>query len=453
MAAHPGPGRQDAGDAAGRPAGDPAVVLSFLHALFAGTSGWIELRCFSSGKERTGAASYWFETVEALTASLPEIRAFAERRGLTASLGVLPRQSRSGRAADTSPGRAAWADLDFKAVAEAEARRRIDGLGARRPSVVISSGHGLHLYWLMRDGVEPAVLVSLCRRLGAVLGADACHDAGRVLRMPGTLNLKECWEGDSYRFDATKARPCFLESMDTSRLFDPGDFADLPEPPPSVPRARSARVNRTIGDLPAPVRELITRDTRLAALWYSKGKSQGDTSNSGYDASFALALARKGVIDPDTLDAAVAARPVTGATIARCHRAIRRTVDWALSRVVKEQGAPEPPPDGWFERFLVDVEEGRRSRADLGRVLAGTSRFVQMPQRHLLAVMLGGSVSGGWARGVLCPRCANSSVGWAIPPGGQARCAVCASRWTLEKLCVVCGVDVLATMSPMFADS
>ncbi len=72
----------------------------------------------------------------------------------------------------------------------------IDGLAAA-PSVIVASGGGYHCYWLLR---EPFVLASdedreRARRLQAawvacVGGDGGAKDLARVLRVPGTCNLK-----------------------------------------------------------------------------------------------------------------------------------------------------------------------------------------------------------------------------------------------------------------------
>lgn len=71
-----------------------------------------------------------------------------------------------------------------------------------RPSIVVRSGHGLHLYWLLEDPVlmpeygtdeyyeTLESIESLAKRLGQIFGGDSVQDITRVLRLPGTLNTK-----------------------------------------------------------------------------------------------------------------------------------------------------------------------------------------------------------------------------------------------------------------------
>jgi P4 family phage/plasmid primase-like protien len=88
-----------------------------------------------------------------------------------------------------------WVDVDFKGidstqdVSEALARLRYP------PSVTVQSGHGLHLYWLLK---EPADAVGERERLEAALRLLADHVAGdlqvcevaRLMRLPGSHNTK-----------------------------------------------------------------------------------------------------------------------------------------------------------------------------------------------------------------------------------------------------------------------
>jgi len=88
-----------------------------------------------------------------------------------------------------------WADIDFKETPREEALKKIKEFPLK-PSIVVKSGGGVHLYWLLK---EPAVGTDLESRIEGInkvfvniLGADRQSiDLARVLRIPGTLNLKK----------------------------------------------------------------------------------------------------------------------------------------------------------------------------------------------------------------------------------------------------------------------
>lgn len=74
-----------------------------------------------------------------------------------------------------------WADFDEEAAPKC----------TLPPSIVVHSGHGWHVYWILD---EPLMDVSVIEELNAILmadlGADHCWNANRVLRIPNTLNTK-----------------------------------------------------------------------------------------------------------------------------------------------------------------------------------------------------------------------------------------------------------------------
>lgn len=88
-----------------------------------------------------------------------------------------------------------WADVDFKITPREEALKLVSEFPFR-PSIVVKSGGGAHLYWLLK---EPAVGTDLHNRIEGinkaivrVLKADPqSTDLARVLRVPGTLNIKK----------------------------------------------------------------------------------------------------------------------------------------------------------------------------------------------------------------------------------------------------------------------
>jgi len=86
---------------------------------------------------------------------------------------------------------AVWADLDFSAFGDSQEKAK-DALMFYpvEPSFVVASGHGLHAYWLLEEGIPGDVAQRIMRDLTAVVGADPTHDPPHVLRVPGTVNAK-----------------------------------------------------------------------------------------------------------------------------------------------------------------------------------------------------------------------------------------------------------------------
>jgi hypothetical protein len=87
---------------------------------------------------------------------------------------------------------ALWIDADFKITPEEELRELIRRFPLQ-PSLVICSGGGLHVYWLLEEAADPQdprCKLAL-QGLAAALKADPqAAEIARVLRLPGSYNYK-----------------------------------------------------------------------------------------------------------------------------------------------------------------------------------------------------------------------------------------------------------------------
>jgi hypothetical protein len=113
-----------------------------------------------------------------------------------------------------------YIDIDFSKIAEADARAMIERF-ALKPSMIVQSGHGLHVYYLLREAIDlqhdAARAKNLLRRLALALCGDlASAEPARILRVPGTLNYKY-----------TPPRRVLIESFQQERAYNLSDFDDL----------------------------------------------------------------------------------------------------------------------------------------------------------------------------------------------------------------------------------
>ena len=88
---------------------------------------------------------------------------------------------------------ALWVDVDFKDIAAAEVKKRLD-IFPFKPSAAVLTGHGVHFYWILREPAERGDferIEDLLRRIAQHVNGDrsACEVA-RVLRVPGSVNVK-----------------------------------------------------------------------------------------------------------------------------------------------------------------------------------------------------------------------------------------------------------------------
>ncbi len=246
------------------------------------------------------------------------------------------------KAADIERLPALWADIDIAGGThkklnlppdEASARSLLDELPVR-PSVVVHSGGGLQAWWRLREPLvlstdaERAKAQRLTRRFHGLLHGvasrhgwtvDATHDLARVLRLPGTLNLKE----------PSNSRPVKLLELDESRCIDPSELepffpeedtpsASASSPPASTSVAelarRIAQSLRLVANAQPPFdkfQALCSTDERVQKTW---DKQRRDLeSASEYDLAMANLCVRAGWSDQESADLLVAMRRKHGA--------------------------------------------------------------------------------------------------------------------------------------------
>jgi hypothetical protein len=204
---------------------------------------------------------------------------------------------------------ALWADLDLtdgqqstKARAPDEATARSAFFPEFPPSMVVRSGGGLHAYWLFREpwllateddvrqaGELAAQWNKALQRNAAMKGfqLDSVGDLPRVLRVPGSMNLKI----------AGHPRPVSLIEITASR-YDPSEFreflASIDAWLVEAPCARGIVVGKLIYDPaaepPADKFELLSDiEPKFLRSWNRKRSPREfyDQSASAYDQSLA----------------------------------------------------------------------------------------------------------------------------------------------------------------------
>lgn len=200
-----------------------------------------------------------------------------------------------------------WADVDFgteghkKKVppTQAEAIALVNDMPLP-PSMVVHSGNGLHVYWIFK---EPWVFESEDERIRAeelsegwsfLLRSkaqakgwtlDSTFDLARVLRVPGTVNLK----------DPKNPKPVSIIQQNDTR-YNPEEFGEyMPTIPQEEKRIgiREARIDGLVlrSDAAYPVDKfeaMMENNEKFAATWTHKRRGLKDTSASGWDLSIAL---------------------------------------------------------------------------------------------------------------------------------------------------------------------
>jgi len=147
-----------------------------------------------------------------LHGSLDDVNAFVDAHPYSdIYYGVVPRKNNDRNS--LAPVLTLWVDIDAKEFGGDldRARAAYEAFPAR-PSGVVKSGHGFHVYWLLLNAVSADTAQRVMKALVAFHGADDLHHPKSVLRVPGTYNWKvyddpvsvsEVYVDDALRYEAS----------------------------------------------------------------------------------------------------------------------------------------------------------------------------------------------------------------------------------------------------------
>lgn len=227
------------------------TTIRFLDALFPEWPAEVfaEVRAFKDGKVKRR----WVRSTTELVDIANQLKATHD-----VYYGVCPRRGRSGKKENIAYVAALWADLD-KPLDEV---RRILANFPLPPSGIVSSGYGVHVYWLLREVYsigEPddvTYVEARTRGLAHRLDADSCWDLSRILRVPGSVNHKN-----------GQTRPVEIVEFHPERRYNLSEFDEcaLDAEPIEVvefrghtPDAEQALRKAEANDLPVRTWRLIT---------------------------------------------------------------------------------------------------------------------------------------------------------------------------------------------------
>ena len=186
----------------------------FLSALFL-PNELVELRFIESWlsgekkRSRVVRSARWMRRRD-IVAQHGQLTRLAERTFANIYFGVCPRQ-RPGDASDSSIAvvRCVWCDVDNVTADEAN-DRWLKAL-VPEPSIIVSSGSGIHAYWLLERDLtleqEKSSFVAMLPHFYRSFGGDHVQNLSRVLRPPGTVNYKDARNG-------RRPPPCTLLACD-----------------------------------------------------------------------------------------------------------------------------------------------------------------------------------------------------------------------------------------------
>ena len=189
-----------------------------------------------------------------------------------------------------------------------------------KPSLIVWSGGGAHLYWILR---EPWTLDSAAERGAADLGELEAwrrylKAKAKALRFDVDSTYRNSPACCACRGRSTTRRPSRVPVEvihDSGLRFNVSDFAELAYQQGRGARQRRRRERRGGSDAEPPEKTtaLLTNDARARATWDRNRPDLSDPTDSGYCMALANVAVTAGWSDQEIADLLVAARRQVGA--------------------------------------------------------------------------------------------------------------------------------------------
>ena len=133
--------------------------------------------------------------------------------------GVYSRFRKDGKAQSCNTTKALWVDYDagmegltvYERVKKVQSN--IKAAGLPEPSVLVSSGNGIHAYWILKERQQEVQEILKAMAL-ATNGDMRATDKARIMRLPNTLNVK----------DINRPLKCEIVQADYSLIYDLEDI-------------------------------------------------------------------------------------------------------------------------------------------------------------------------------------------------------------------------------------
>lgn len=232
-----------------------------------------------------------------------------------------------GKATDVVGIGSLWADIDIADEQhskpnlppnEAEARKIIAGIPLK-PSLIVNSGGGLHVYWILKEvwifdkESERIAAATLCKRLSLTLWSiaesygyeiDNVSDLSRVLRLPATLNYKYKPSAKVKIIERNDER--YTSDDFVSILLDE-EFCDLSGAPVVIDDIVLQADAEPPGSKLSVLQE---NDTNFRRSWKRSNSKLSDQSASAYCLSLANATVAAGWSDQEITNLIIAWRRI-----------------------------------------------------------------------------------------------------------------------------------------------
>lgn len=215
----------------------------FLDAIFAQYykehRGFILVKSFKRGDPKM--STRYFPNIEILAKEH-----YGEERDVY--FGICPRERMKAEKEHVHYMLALWADLDIGREGHEDKKVFFEGPQQaakairsfpRAPSIIVESGRGAHLYWLLKEVTEitdPERIEKLLANISEHLQCDTDPNLDSVLRLPETVNTKI--PGKPVNCDVKFINPNFRYSLQDFENLGQRVVAPPPHPAPSEPAPR-----------------------------------------------------------------------------------------------------------------------------------------------------------------------------------------------------------------------
>ena len=196
---------------------DLTETRMFVEKLFENVDeGFVELRPISGSDVRTEIFS-----LDEINNLMDNVEQYAGDYNVF--LGINPRSNDNGAGKDGDVEQVVtmWSDIDAKDFdgGKEEAYEAISNFELE-PTYIVDSGNGWHVYWLLQEpwqlnnDNQREEAKKLSAAIHRIVDADSTFNLSRILRMPGTPNIKE---DDNWK-------PCSIQSMNSGHKYTINEF-------------------------------------------------------------------------------------------------------------------------------------------------------------------------------------------------------------------------------------
>lgn len=266
-----------------------AAQPTFFEMFLRDTAGDIELRRMT-WQAQNGSDGRYAQPVSIASRNLNDLLKFSANGGGDIFLGINTRKPgvTNAQKEEVCEITCIATDVDFKSVSKPAFERALLSF-SHKPTAIINSGNGRHLYWILSQPIvvqgpkDIELAEGISKGIAKHLGGDSTHDVTRILRVPGRPNSKYIHkpmceiiaaDGPRYSIDDLKRYWLRPESINSK-----------------------AKLGAVPDELPEKLQMLLAKNRRVKDTWNGERPDLADQSGSGYDMAMASILVRQGFSD------------------------------------------------------------------------------------------------------------------------------------------------------------